>query len=99
MFLSTLFGDPIYFLRAITIIVISICLHELAHGLAAISQGDNTPIKTGHMTLNPIVHMGWYSLIFMIISGFAVWQGQHSQGNDPRLTVEPETIDIKMDET
>ncbi|MGL5878788.1 MAG: site-2 protease family protein, partial [Xenococcaceae cyanobacterium] len=27
--------------------------------------------KTGHMTLNPIVHMGWYSVIFMILSGFA----------------------------
>ncbi len=28
-----------------------------------------------------------------------VWQGQHSQGNDPRLAIEPETINIKTDET
>ncbi|MGL5878787.1 MAG: hypothetical protein ACRC2V_13555 [Xenococcaceae cyanobacterium] len=28
-----------------------------------------------------------------------VWQGQHSQRHDTRLTVEPETIDIQTDET
>ena len=35
----------------------SIVLHELAHGWAAIRQGDDTPRALGHMTWNPIVHM------------------------------------------
>lgn len=49
----------------------SIVIHELAHGFAAISQGDRTPISQGHITLNPVVHMGWPSLIFLVIAGIA----------------------------
>ena len=49
----------------------SIVLHELAHGWAAIANGDGTPRETGHMTLNPIVHMGWMSLAMFAILGLA----------------------------
>lgn len=49
----------------------SICLHELAHGWAAIRMGDRTPIESGHMTWNPMVHMGPTSLIVFLIIGFA----------------------------
>jgi Zn-dependent protease len=66
-----LFQDPVYFLRVVIILIVSICLHELGHGIAAISQGDDTPFKTGHLTLNPLVHMGIHSLIFLAIAGIA----------------------------
>lgn len=49
----------------------SICLHELAHGWAAIRQGDDTPLITGHMTWNPLVHMGGVSLIAFALVGIA----------------------------
>lgn len=49
----------------------SIVLHELAHGWAAIANGDDTPRELGHMTLNPVVHMGWMSLAFFALAGFA----------------------------
>ena len=49
----------------------SIVLHELAHGWAAIWQGDRTPIETGHMTWNPLVHMGQTSLILFAFFGIA----------------------------
>lgn len=52
-------------------IVVSICLHELAHGWAALRCGDQTPRELGHMTLNPIKHMGWTSLIVFLVLGFA----------------------------
>jgi Zn-dependent protease len=71
MFLSTLFTEPIFFLRVILIVILSITLHELAHGVAALSQGDNTPRKEGHITLNPVVHMGWHAIIFLCIAGIA----------------------------
>ncbi|MEP0872786.1 site-2 protease family protein [Trichocoleus desertorum AS-A10] len=51
------------------IVIFSICVHELSHGLAALQQGDQTPIRTGHMTLNPLKHMGWEATIFLIIAG------------------------------
>jgi len=71
MFIETLFTQPIYFFRIIIIVIFSITLHELAHGWAAMSQGDNTPQKTGHLTLNPVVHMGKESIIFLCLMGIA----------------------------
>ena len=52
-------------------VLASISLHELAHGWAAIWQGDDTPQKTGHMTANPVVHMGVPSIVVFLIIGIA----------------------------
>ena len=71
MFFETLFRDPVQFLRLVAILVISIVIHELAHGVAALSQGDDTPHTAGHMTINPVVHMGYESLIFLCVAGIA----------------------------
>lgn len=71
MFIQMLISDPILFFRIILIVIFSITLHELAHGWAAMSQGDDTPQKTGHLTLNPVVHMGKESLIFLCLTGIA----------------------------
>lgn len=71
MLLQQFATSPVYALRFMVIIIGSICLHELGHGAAAIAQGDSTPEDTGHMTLNPIVHMGWPSLITLCLVGMA----------------------------
>jgi Zn-dependent protease len=71
MFLNTLILDPAYFFAYISIIIVSITVHELAHGFAAISQGDDTPRIRGHITLNPVIHMGWHSIIFLCFAGIA----------------------------
>jgi len=52
-------------------VVVSITLHELAHGWAAIKLGDDTPIRSGHITWNPMVHMGPYSLGALLLIGIA----------------------------
>tara|TARA_R110002111_G_scaffold15270_3_gene40270 strand:- start:201 stop:908 length:708 start_codon:yes stop_codon:yes gene_type:complete len=52
-------------------VVLSICLHELAHGWTAIRLGDDTPRLAGHMTWNPMVHMGPYSLLMFVFIGIA----------------------------
>lgn len=51
------------------LLIFSICFHELSHGLAALQQGDQTPIKTGHMTLNPLKHMGWEAIVVLVLAG------------------------------
>ena len=71
MFINTLLTHPVYFFRVVAIIILSITLHELAHGVAALSQGDDTPRRAGHLTLNPLVHMGWESLLFLCVAGIA----------------------------
>ncbi len=64
-------GGPVLVFSWVFWVIASITLHELAHGWVAIRQGDNTPRQLGHMTLNPIVHMGWMSLFFFALAGFA----------------------------
>lgn len=63
--------DPLYAAAIILSVVASICLHELAHGAAAIWQGDDTPRLAGRMNFNPLVHMGWMSLVFLLLAGVA----------------------------
>ncbi len=52
-------------------VIVSILLHELAHGWTAVRLGDSTPYDTGHMTWNPLVHMGPFSLIAFALVGIA----------------------------
>jgi Zn-dependent protease len=50
-------------------VIASICLHELGHGYAALQQGDSTPRDYRRMTLNPLVHMGWFALAAFALFG------------------------------
>ena len=52
-------------------VIFSITLDELAHGWAALWEGDDTPRVTGHMSANPVVHMGLPSMIVFLIMGIA----------------------------
>lgn len=64
-------GETVLLASWIIWVIVSICLHELAHGWAAIWEGDDTPRATGHMTWNPLVHMGGMSLVVFLLMGFA----------------------------
>lgn len=73
MFIQQLFsedGRQTYLFVVLTV-VISVVLHELAHGWAAIRYGDDTPIRLGRMTGNPLVHMGPVSLLALFLFGIA----------------------------
>jgi Zn-dependent protease len=52
-------------------VIFAIVMHELAHGWAALWQGDDTPRRLGRMTLNPLVHMGGMSLLVFAFIGIA----------------------------
>lgn len=45
------------FLFAIVVLILSIVIHELAHGYAALAQGDPTAKYAGRLTMNPIKHL------------------------------------------
>lgn len=62
--------SPVFLASWVLWVIVSICLHELGHGIAAIRVGDDTPVRTGHMTFNPMVHMGQTALICFAIFGF-----------------------------
>jgi len=63
--------DPARLLAWAVWVIVSIVLHELAHGWAALWEGDRTPVETGHMTWNPLVHMGGVSLLMFALIGIA----------------------------
>jgi Zn-dependent protease len=68
-------------------VIFSICLHELAHGWAALWQGDDTPRRLERMTMNPLVHMGGWSLLIFALIGIAwgVMPTDPSRYRDRRL--------------
>ncbi|HQY88002.1 MAG TPA: site-2 protease family protein [Tepidisphaeraceae bacterium] len=63
--------DPRLYFAIVITVVVSIVLHELAHGWMAMYLGDDTPRVSGHMTGNPVVHMGWFSLFMLFVVGIA----------------------------
>ena len=64
-------GRTVELVSRIFWVILAIVLHELAHGWAALWQGDDTPRRLGRMTLNPLVHMGGMSLLVFALIGIA----------------------------
>ena len=54
-----------YILIILIIIVASVILHELAHGVVAYWLGDSTAKDAGRLTLNPIKHIDPYMSILV----------------------------------
>lgn len=48
----------------------ALILHEIAHGLVALWNGDSTAKMYGRLSLNPLKHFDWVGLIFMLVIGF-----------------------------
>lgn len=71
LFISRLPDDPFYVLSWILIVTFSICVHEFAHAWMAQRKGDDTAARLGHLSLNPLVQMGWGSLIMLALFGLA----------------------------
>lgn len=67
-----MFGDQgIHgFLLLAPVFVVSLTLHELAHGLTAYRLGDRTAKDMGRLTLNPIVHMDPLGSLILVITYF-----------------------------
>jgi Zn-dependent protease len=49
--------DTLKFVLVIVLLVLCLSLHEVAHGVVALSCGDTTARDAGRLTLNPIVHI------------------------------------------
>ncbi|MBR0465847.1 site-2 protease family protein [Candidatus Saccharibacteria bacterium] len=54
-----------YVIIVLVIVVISVILHELAHGIVAYWLGDDTAKEAGRLTLNPLKHIDPYMSILV----------------------------------
>ena len=52
------------------VIVMSLSLHEFAHGFAAYKNGDPTPKMQGRITINPFKHIDTMGFICCVLFGF-----------------------------
>jgi Zn-dependent protease len=71
MFIEQALNDPFLYVGWIVFVMFSICCHEYAHAYTAACFGDDTAARNGHLTLNPLVQMGWQSLIILALFGIA----------------------------
>lgn len=54
----------------IVALFVALILHEIAHGLVALWNGDNTAKVYGRLSLNPIKHFDLMGLFLMLLVGF-----------------------------
>lgn len=60
---------PVYLMR-IPVILLSLTVHETAHGWIAYKLGDPTARSSGRLTLNPLKHLDPIGTIMMLVFGF-----------------------------
>lgn len=51
-------------------LLVALILHEIAHGLVALWNGDRTAKMAGRLSLNPLKHFDIVGLLMMILVGF-----------------------------
>lgn len=70
MFIQTLISNPGVAICYIIAILLSLVLHELAHGGVAYLMGDHTAKLQGRLTLNPLKHIDPIGFLSMLLVGF-----------------------------
>ena len=60
----------ISFLLTLPIALISLSVHEIAHGYVAYKLGDPTARNMGRLTLNPLKHLDPIGFLCMVLGGF-----------------------------
>ncbi|MEK7635454.1 MAG: site-2 protease family protein [Patescibacteria group bacterium] len=58
------------FLFVIIILIMSVVVHEVSHGYAALTLGDPTAKYQGRLTLNPISHLDFVGSFLVPLLGF-----------------------------
>lgn len=82
------FFDIIFY---IVVVVFSVVLHEVSHGLAANALGDSTAKNAGRLTLNPLKHLDIFGSVLLpifmfMISGFVFGYAKPVPYNPANLT-------------
>ena len=60
----------LYVISALIVILITLPIHEWAHGFAATKLGDPTPRYQGRLTLNPLAHIDYIGSLMIFLFGF-----------------------------
>ncbi|MDB4883978.1 MAG: peptidase [Gemmatimonadetes bacterium] len=70
------------FLLVAPVLLFSVIAHEIAHGLAALRQGDRTALDAGRLSWNPVRHIDLFLTILLPIITFT---GSSITGGQPMM--------------
>ncbi len=89
--LQLLLTNPLKFLIAVIILLVpllvSITIHEWAHGFAAYKFGDETPKIQGRLSFNPFAHLDPLGVLMLLVIGI---------GWAKPVLINPDNIDSKF---
>ena len=68
--ISLLFSNPGLFVILAVVLLYSVIFHEVAHGYVARLFGDDTALRHGRLTLNPISHIDPMGALMLFLAGF-----------------------------
>ena len=60
----------VYVISSLTVIFLTLPIHEFAHGFIATKLGDYTPRYQGRLTLNPFAHIDYIGALCILVFGF-----------------------------
>ncbi len=66
-------GDALNYLFTLSIFLLSLSVHEYAHGWVAFKCGDDTAARMGRLTLNPIAHISLFGTIILPLIAHFGW--------------------------
>jgi len=62
--------EPEILIILIPALILSLCVHEYAHGVIAYYYGDDTAYRHGRLTLNPLKHLDPMGSLMLLFIGF-----------------------------
>jgi Zn-dependent protease len=80
------YQDLLFF---VPVLLFSVIAHEIAHGYAALKQGDTTALMLGRLTWNPIKHIDPFMTILLPALLFATTGGRVMLGGAKPVPVNP----------
>lgn len=68
--ISLLFSNPALFIVLAVLLLYSVIAHEVAHGWIAHLFGDDTAMRYGRLTFNPVSHLDPIGTLMLFLVGF-----------------------------
>ncbi len=79
--------DPQTVIILVSVLLVAMVIHELAHAWAAYKLGDNTAKDLGRLTINPIPHIDPFMSI--LVPGMLIWNGLPAIGGAKPVPYNP----------
>ncbi len=68
-------NEVVFLIFKFAVLIFSVIVHEVSHGLAALRLGDDTAKRAGRITLNPLPHLELFGSFLLPMSLFLITNG------------------------